>query len=141
MYKKCQAGVQKMYTCLSICDSSRTYSDMARYLLKKIGDGIGRMPTKKNLSSPTETQGEQHVQEYDKKQDRKIFREGSWMESVHGAVAFHPVMPSVVHRRRSDTFRLHHAYHIATNIAANEKEHNGRRQQSLDESETDKNQF
>ena len=66
-----------MYTCLSICDSSRTCRDMARYLLKKIGDGIGRMPTKKNLSSPTETQGEQHVQEYDKKQDRKIFREGS----------------------------------------------------------------
>ena len=77
MYKKCQAGVQKMYTCLSIWDSSRTCRDMARYLLKKIGDGIGRMPTKKNLSSPTETQGEQHVQEYDKKQDRKIFREGS----------------------------------------------------------------
>ncbi len=33
MYKKCQAGVQKMHTCLSICDSSCTYNDMARYLL------------------------------------------------------------------------------------------------------------
>ena len=63
------------------------------------------------------------------------------MESVHGAVAFLPVMPSVVHRRRSDTFRLRHADYFTANIAANEEEHNGRRQQSLDESETDKNQF
>ena len=63
------------------------------------------------------------------------------MESVHGAVAFLPVMPSVVHRRRSDTFRLRHADYFAANIAANEEEHNGRRQQSLDESETDKNPF
>ena len=63
------------------------------------------------------------------------------MESVHGAVAFLPVMPSVVHRRRSDTFLMRHADYFAANIAANEEEHNRRRQQSLDESETDKNQF
>ena len=41
MYKKCQAGVQKMHTCLSICDSSRTCRHMARYLLKKQLDYMG----------------------------------------------------------------------------------------------------
>jgi hypothetical protein len=38
MYKKCQAGVQKMHTCLSICDFSCAYSDMAWYLLKNSDD-------------------------------------------------------------------------------------------------------
>ena len=63
------------------------------------------------------------------------------MESVHGAVAFLPVTPSVVHRRRSDTFRLQHADYFAANIAANEEEYNGRGQQGLEEAETDTNQF
>ena len=70
MYKKCTLACQfATFLVLAVTWHGICY--------KENGDGIGRMPTKKKLSSPTETQGEQHVQEYDKKQDRKVFWEGS----------------------------------------------------------------
>ena len=77
----CTKNVRQMYKKCTLACQFATFLVLAvtwhGICCKKNGDGIGRMPTKRKLSGPTETQGEQHVREYDNKQDRKIFREGS----------------------------------------------------------------